>query len=372
MRLALQALFLAPEADEDGAARRSLLERRLRANERSAGFFRRLRGVVDDDSLRAPEIFAEESFPDANVVAEYLDSQASAEIARDYEDVCWDSPEALAEIGRCYDILNNDALNCVVVPKNCRRRLYYIAWEENNVNLAPKEESASILTGLTPDDSREADEPTQGRSEEKSDGERVPPKTKKRREKKTEKTSKSSETVGTTLAAERSLRRRVRRWTARTSLALGLGGAICCGWQALNDDKRSETLQLATPQTELVDANIAAETSNDEEGPLRPTVVSGLGADELSAASLPDASISVEENDAFNDYNVLNPETEPPKVAVLPDTSSELGGGRTRLTEAANAEGSGFGLGGDEPWARRPSIEIPAQNNDVFSKTKRY
>ncbi len=366
MRLALQALFLAPEADEDGAARRALLERRLRASERSAGFFRRLRGVVDDDSLRAPEIFAEESFPDANVVAEYLDSQTSAEIARDYEDVCWDSPEALAEIGRCYDILNNDALNCVVVPKNCRRRLYYIAWEENNVNLAPKGESASVLTGLTPDDSsREADE-------QKSDGERVPTKTRKRREKKPEKTSKSSETVGTTLAAERSLWRRVKRWTARTTLALGLGGAICCGWQTLNDDKRSETFQLATPQTELVDANIAAETSNDEEGPLRPTVVSGGESDELSAASLPDASISVAENDAFNDYSVLNPETEPPKVAVLPDTSSELGGGRTPLTEAANAEGSGFGLSGDEPWARRPSIEIPAQNNDVFSKTKRY
>ena len=59
MRLALQALFSAIEANEEGAARRALLERRLRGSERSAIFFRRLRDVVDDESLRAPEIFEE-------------------------------------------------------------------------------------------------------------------------------------------------------------------------------------------------------------------------------------------------------------------------------------------------------------------------
>ena len=362
MRLALQALFLAPEADEEGAARRALLERRLRADERSAGFFRRLRAVVDDASLQAPEIFAEESFPDANVVAEYLDSQSTSEVARAYEDVCWDSPEALAEVGRCYDILNNDALNCVVAPKNCRRRLYYIAWEENCVNVAPTSENESSLFSepFSSSEPFDSDEEKRESAEERSDA--ALRKTKKKREEKSGKPSKSVETVGATLAAERSLWRRAKRLTSRATLALGLGGAICFGWQILSDDKRSETFELETSKAEAVVSDASLEGDGGEEVPLRPTVISGVGVDELPATSLGEST-----NDALTAYETSNAEAGATKVAVLPNASEV-----EDFDNATNTERPRVGLGGEEPWARRPSIEIPAQNNDVFKKTNRY
>ncbi|MGN0930986.1 MAG: hypothetical protein ACI4NP_04660 [Thermoguttaceae bacterium] len=80
---------------------------------------------------KAPEVFADESFPDANIVAEYLDCQLeSTEVSDEYEDVCYDSPEMLAEAADCYDLLNNCLCKPMNAPKNCRRRLYYVAWEE--------------------------------------------------------------------------------------------------------------------------------------------------------------------------------------------------------------------------------------------------
>ncbi|MBQ9799087.1 MAG: hypothetical protein IJO40_04015 [Thermoguttaceae bacterium] len=368
MRLALQALFAAIEANEEGAARRALLERRLRSNERSAGFFRRLRDAVDDDSLQAPEIFAEESFPDANVVAEYLDGQTSSDVARAYESACWDSPEILAEAGRCYDILNNDALNCVVAPKNCRRRLYYIAWEESAVDVSAERKNAAIATDSDCDWSPEAEELTQTLSGERDDVARSTSKAKKeKRPKKAEKKVKSANSIGSTLAAERSFGRRVKRLVSRLGLALGLGGAIYCGWQTLNDDKRSETLDLETPRRESVDVIAASERNSVEETPLRPTTISTLAVDEIPATSLSD-STNVAENEIFGDVA----EMEPTKLAALPDALSEGEGIEPRFAGAVDGERSRVGLGGEQPWNRRPSIEIPAQNNDVFTKAKLY
>ena len=362
MRLALQALFSTIEAGEDGVARRAWLERRLRASERSAGFARRLRDVIDDASLQAPEIFAEASYPDANVVAEYLDGQVSPETASAYEDACWGSPEALAEVGRCCDILNNDALNSVVVPKNCRRRLYYIAWEESCVSVAAEKESASTLTGGAFSATFEAGDRESETAEKTNDGAGLS-KTKK----KGKKSEKSPKTVGSTLAAERSLWRRGKRLVARASLALGLGGAIYCGWQALSDDKRSETFELETPKAEAlaISDNLAGDGA--EETPLRPTTIAGLEIDELATASLAE-SLSVAENDGLDDYNDLMGGAEPVKVAVLPDASNGREGKQAGFAETLNVERTRVGLGGDEPWERRPSIEIPARNNDVFTK----
>ncbi len=132
MRLALQALFSAyDDKTEEGRKNRERIERELRNNERSGRFVRKFRDVVTDPQLKAPEIFAEESFPDANIVAEYLDCQSeSQEIRDEYEKVCSDSPEILAEVGCCYDVLMNRLDKPVERPKNCQRRLYYIAWEE--------------------------------------------------------------------------------------------------------------------------------------------------------------------------------------------------------------------------------------------------
>ncbi|MBQ8362446.1 MAG: hypothetical protein IJX36_00785, partial [Thermoguttaceae bacterium] len=221
MRLALQALFTTTGANEDGTARRALLERKLRADERSAGFFRRLRAAADDSTLGAPEIFAEESFPDANVVAEYLDGQAAPELARAYEDACWDSPEMLAEIGCCCDILNNDALNAVVVPKNCRRRLYYIAWEEGASDVATEKEPPTLTTRLATSDAcveQEEAEANDANENETKNAETLPVK----RAKVTRKKGKKPESVRSTLEAERSWRRRGKRLSARLALALGL------------------------------------------------------------------------------------------------------------------------------------------------------
>ncbi|MBQ5790477.1 MAG: hypothetical protein IIW01_09320 [Thermoguttaceae bacterium] len=361
MRLALQTLFSATEADEDGAARRSLLERRARLNERTGDFLRRLRDVVDDPALQAPEVFAEESFPDANVVAEYLDGQAPFELARAYEDVCWDSPEALAEAGRCYDILNNDALNCVVAPKNCRRRLYYIAWEDGCADVAPKSENEPVFDDWS-------NEPEKGGAETAS-VESVTT-AKRKREKKARKSAKNANSVGSTLAAERSLGRRAKRAFGRTALALGLFGAIYCGWQTLRDDSGSETLRLETaPTEELAVSEGASEEDILGENLLCPTIVSELELDELSATSLGEPA-NVVENDGFDDYAGASVET--PKLAALSNMTNEGGEDRTYATESTDGERTRAGLGGEAPWILRPSIEIPAQNNDVFSKTKRY
>lgn len=132
MRLALQALFGArDDKTQEGRKYCEKIERELRNNERSGNFLRKLRDAVADPRLRAPEIFADESFPDANVVAEYLDCQSeSPQIRDEYERVCASSPEILAEVGCCYDVLMNRLDRPVDQPKNCRHRLYYIAWED--------------------------------------------------------------------------------------------------------------------------------------------------------------------------------------------------------------------------------------------------
>jgi hypothetical protein len=327
-----------------------------------------LRGVVDDESLQAPEIFAEESFPDANVVAEYLDGQASLEVARAYEDVCGESPEALAEVGRCYDILNNDALNCVVVPKNCRRRLYYIAWEEDDVNVAAEGKSAPILTDFT---SSEASETNEDAQNVENIGDAFS-KAKKKGPKKSRKSAKNAASIGSTLAAERSWGRRAKRLTSRLILALSLLGAAYCGWRTLNDDQRSETFQIETSAPELAASNTADEQALNEETPLCPTTISSLELDEILASSPGEPTFDAENVAGDGNASWPNAKTEPYKTAALPNEPSERENVGNNFEEAASSERKRVGLGGDKPWERRPSIEIPAQNNDVFTKTKLY
>jgi len=369
MRLALQALFTTTGANEEGAARRALLERKLRTNERSAGFFRRLRAAADDPTLGAPEIFAEESFPDANVVAEYLDGQAAPELARAYEDACWDSPEMLAEIGCCCDILNNDSLNAVVAPKNCRRRLYYIAWEEGAINVSPEKETPTLTTTLAPSDvcvAQDEAEASDAIPLDKAENAKVL--TVKRARVRRKRERKKSESVRSTLEAERSWRRRGKRWSARLALALSLLAVGYCGWQTLQE-KPSETLELGTvkPKVENVEAGFAALEST--EAPLRPTTISTSNIEELPLVSLTEAP-QIAQSELVDDWaNDTMTENEPPKLAVLPDLTEDEADFEDRQP---NAERRRVGLGGDEPWQSRPAIQIPAQNNDVFMKTQLY
>lgn len=379
MRLALQALFSAIEANEEGTTRRALLERRLRTSDRSAGFFRRLRDVVDDETLLAPEVFAEESFPDANVVAEYLDAQAPPELTSEYEEACWNSPEMLAEIGRCYDILNNDSLSNVVAPKNCRRRLYYIAWEESAVDVSTEkkssnvEEDASILTNFAPADSEKAE--TNNASERKESEKRSKVGNGRRnsdaKRKNRSDSAKSAKSVSSALAAERSWGRRFKRLSGRLALALGIFGACYCGWQGLSDDKRSETFQLETAKEEPTVANVAVEQNATEKAPLRPTTISSANLAETPPTSLLDEPGKPMENGADDDILARSSEeNEPYKLAVLPNFAND--GTALRVDGEATPAQTRSGLTESEPWENRPSLEIPAQNNDVFGKTRRY
>lgn len=132
MRLALQALFCKNQGTSvEDDKRRERIENDLRRNPRSVDFFRKMRLVMGRPLEKAPEVFSDESFPDANIVAEYLDCQLeSTEVSDEYEDVCYNSPEMLVEAADCYDLLNNCLCKPMSAPKNCRRRLYYVAWEE--------------------------------------------------------------------------------------------------------------------------------------------------------------------------------------------------------------------------------------------------
>ncbi|MBQ2790294.1 MAG: hypothetical protein IJE97_11720 [Thermoguttaceae bacterium] len=373
MRLALQALFSAIEADEEGTTRRALLERRLRSSERSAGFFRRLRDAVDDASLRAPEVFAEESFPDANVVAEYLDAQTPSELALAYEEACWDSPEMLAEVGRCCDILNNATLEAVVAPKNCRRRLYYIAWEDGCDSL-PTKENEAILTDFAPPVSVSVDktETFEEKTPEKSaKSERNVPKAKEKKLK----SKKTAESVGSTLAAERSWGRRVKRLSGRLVLALGLWGACYCGWQGLNDANRSETFRIETPKSELASSNLEGEQDKSAEAPLCPTTISSAAVDEIPTVAWEEnGSVPSPENETLDGLREpANDENGPYKLAVLPNIANERGDSASVNGEASTKAGRArVGLSDGEPWSRRPALEIPAQNNDVFTKSRVY
>ncbi len=132
MRLALHALFCNDrDFSDDGVRKRAQIEKDLRNNERSAEFFRKLRLAASDPNLKAPEIFSPEVYPDPNVVAEYLDCQLeSSAVATDYENACLNSPEMLAEVGDCYDVLTNKLPQQIDPPKNCRRRLYALAYQD--------------------------------------------------------------------------------------------------------------------------------------------------------------------------------------------------------------------------------------------------
>ncbi|MBR4834080.1 MAG: hypothetical protein IKU86_07100 [Thermoguttaceae bacterium] len=367
MRLALRALFAATDANEEGAARRALLERRLRENERSAEFFRRLRTAVADVSLNAPEVFAEESFPDANVVAEYLDGQASPELARAYEDACWDSPEILAEAGRCYDVLNGGSGVECVVSKNCRRRLYYLAWEDAVLDAS----SAEVATSAKDSNENQMETTISVASVEKEEKPREKSaafserKRKEKSRKKATKAAKSENSVRSTLAAERSWGRRVRRFGVRVALAACLLGFVRVGWRALDNSERSETFSIQTTVEERpAQVDATAEAAIAESSPLRPTTISSATADELPTITLDDYARLTQDDALLVSDAPDETLADPPKLASLPFDDAKEGG--ADLSTPTPIRG---GLGGD-PLGRRPTIEIPARNNDVFSKNR--
>ncbi len=89
---------------------------------------KRIKEVQESVQLTAPDVFGEESFPDANIVAEYIDRTLNeASLFREYEDLSLNNLVLLAELVECAhwsDVLTSGFT--VSVPGHCRHRLYYV------------------------------------------------------------------------------------------------------------------------------------------------------------------------------------------------------------------------------------------------------
>ncbi len=416
MRLALQATFDDLDGTTDESRRRrARCERELEQNRRSVAFYRKLSSVVDDPNVKAPEVFARESFPDPNVVAEYLDYRSeSEEVAAEYERVCWDSPEALAEVGDCYDILVNDLPKQIVAPKNCRRRLYYVAWEESarpNQNEAEardmkQDARANVELSLNATNVDFEDEKTQKSFVEIKE---------KRKNKKAVKdvapSPKFESDVQRTMRRERSVKRRLRSYAVN---AITLLCVLSFGVWALSkarNERRSETFQIATERTDeaniqensvpndvgasidkQIDKQTVARSDADVEQNEFPRVADLRfrdGADfgsETNLGASPNWDAKTETLDKSNDdFLAITHVDEEPTDASIPGVSvtsdfaefdsnpiSSFDAPNTTDEQSFKRKQERVGLRGGLNGTRGRSVEIPSQNNDVFASPQRY
>ena len=385
MRLALQALFGSHDNQtEEGRKRFERIERELRNNERSSNFLRRLNRVVADPRLKAPEIFADESFPDANIVAEYLDCQSeSEEICAEYERVCIEEPEILAEVGCCYDMLMNRFDKQLDTPKIYKRRLYYIIWEEETAPESSLDEAIDV----------EASEPN-SRKERKN-----------KKNKQTAAPSRSSSKtipsppeseVQKAMRSEQSLGRWCYRFMRNTAVAAGLFVAVCWGYTRLNDDSSSETFVVPSVQkgiahTEQAPIENPPEDASDSDGTvkeivndLNPTssyVESGEFSGFLSDSfpqDLPNKNLMARiPTGEIAPTGGLGDNTVEPASETEPFSQNDFYRSQQPDESDLHAEGqenspSRVELNAPDFNERREGIVIPVRNNDVFSNPARF
>lgn len=384
MRLALQALFGSHDNQtEEGRKRFERIERELRNNERSSIFLRRLNRVVADPRLKAPEIFADESFPDANIVAEYLDCQSeSEEICAEYERVCIEEPEILAEVGCCYDMLMNRFDKQLDTPKIYKRRLYYIIWEEETAPENSLDEAVDV----------EASEPN-SRKERKNKNKQA-----------TRKSSSNSKTlpsppeseVQKAMRSEQSLGRWCYRFMRNTAVAAGLFVAACWGYAKLNDDSNSETFVAPSVQKGIAYTDQALIENPTED------ISDTEGAEEEIVNDLNPTSSYVESGEFSGFLSDSFPQDLPNKnlMARIPTGEFIPAGGQGDNTVAPASETKSFPqndfyrsqrpdesslqvesqenspsrveLNAPDFNERREGIVIPVRNNDVFSNPARF
>ena len=355
MRLALQALFNAGDNEtEEGRERRLRIEREMRDNARSAAFFRKLRAAVADRNLKAPEIFAEESYPDANVVAEYLDCQSeSDEVREEYERLCAESPEALAEVGGVYDALTNRLEREIEVPKNCRRRLYYIAWEEEStsapgatVEAVPRSCAPSAPIVDLPEDAPEPDK-----------GAKIP---KARR-------------------AKRSVEKKRGYsfpWAGIAVAVVVAFGSVYLWGQAYKDGAEDPS-QISSAPVEsesrsgfLASENEFAEDDSLDRGPYGGESYGGDAYDEFATADSEDderESEAIASLDFITDENENKSENAPEYVARATDDEALYARSATERERSRARGGLDDSDTGLAEW-----IVLPERNNDVFGKKARY
>ena len=358
MRLALQALFCHDPNLSGGE--RARIENELRNNARSVEFFRKIRQTISAPLRKAPEVFADESFPDPNIVAEYLDCQLeSQEISEEYERVCAESPEILAEVADCYDLLNNRLPTPTTPPKNCRQHLYYVAWEEEPPHASTKE------TKKSPSSAREgACYTTSAAFEEPADEEpvidvKVEPSARtnqwrddpKRNEVRVKIKSKGSR-FGRFLS------------TVKCVLVLIVVAGGINGYAKWRNLEKSQTFNAAggVAQNDAVDGNRL-------EQPDRETSSSSFMPTEEDEFPAPfdgeDQYVDTDDGLGANDQSY------PPMVTLRPDEPA--------ISQPINDDGASAQGGNNERrglgtanGGLRERIEIPDVNNDVFSGTKRY
>ena len=350
MRLALQALFCHDRNLTSGE--RARIENELRNNSRSFEFFRKIRQTTSAPLKKAPEVFADESFPDPNIVAEYLDCQLdSTEISEEYERVCGESPEILAEVADCCDILNNRLPQPATVPQNCRRQLYYVAWEEeppyassNNSKKASRAEDAC--------------RPTQTSSEKSAiDVEVEPVEQSRPRVDRGNYESKQSE-VQVKIKSKRLRLRRLVSGVKSVLIFVIVAGGIN-GYAKWRNMERSQTfdssvgvVQDGTTLDSIVDP-IDEETSS-----------SGF----ITTSDEDSAFFGSE--DEFTDSGSgfgLDGVSEPPMLSMTPEESVPQNADPSPVGGKNGRRGLGTSRDG-----RREGIEIPDVNNDVFSRPARY
>ena len=108
---------------------------------------KRIKEVEETAQVSAPDVFGEESFPDVNIVAEYIDRTLNeAPLIREYEDASLNDSVLLAELVDCAQW--SDALTAgltIGVPEHCRHRLYYA---QNKHNPTEHEDNSVLISDI--------------------------------------------------------------------------------------------------------------------------------------------------------------------------------------------------------------------------------
>ncbi|MDO5308674.1 MAG: hypothetical protein Q4G03_04175 [Planctomycetia bacterium] len=368
MRVALQAIYPdRNDVSQESLARRSRVERELQNDARSMGFYRKLQMILDHPPCRAPEVFADESFPDANIVAEYLDYQSqSEEVELEFERVCLESSEILAEVANCYDILTNCLNQPIEAPRNCRRRLYYLAWEtglaeqpedcvaqtSQSFNATWNQVESHATANVLPEAQTSTVQSTQTQTPERTT----------QSARKSSKSSRRSRTItvesqenanSTSIGASgSSVARRARNAVANAVVFCGVFGlgVFALSHRHANMEDYDEGYMnsfVLTPEP-IQSANDA-----EESGPVDFS---------SNFMTLNDAFVSSSDSFDYSESSDLVAPLDAPRLASLPEPEASP----TPLNlEHSSTSHSGL---------RTDSVidSIPARNNDVFSRPQRY
>lgn len=155
MRLTLRTLlaYLDEMLAEDDAQDVAV---RIEDSDVAQDVMRRRRDVMHRLQLGAPAPLGDGLGLDPNTVAEYLDNTLPVEHVPDFERVCLDSDEHLAEVASCHQILSLVLGGRVEVDQRQRRRLYGL------LDAARQKEQAATASGMIASDppARDDERPT--------------------------------------------------------------------------------------------------------------------------------------------------------------------------------------------------------------------